>query len=199
MFVDVNRWAWNGCSGNCQLWNSEPAVRVIIFGRNKMRKVILIFLGVATAGLSFIIGTWWEGASTSEKLMPEEMKHWDQLATLDRDLLKRFTVRSNTMTSGTYLMDIWFPQSTLPTQQVVLECEHGQITVAAFSRNGGNQKLSIDGNIVSWTQEGAGYEANAKYVGLVDGNGMWGRVYGWNPGDQSVGMWRIYPKPSDSF
>jgi hypothetical protein len=103
------------------------------------------------------------------------------------------------MVSGTYLMDVWFPGTQLGTREVALRCENGQLSVPApntFSRSQGAQMLSVAGNVVSWTEEGALYEANPKYVGLIDGDGMWGRIYGWNPGDQSVGLWRIYPKPA---
>lgn len=163
-----------------------------------MRKLILILLGVAIVALSFVAGKWWGSASASEKLMHEEMSRWGQLADLDSSVLRDFPVRSNAIASGTYLMDVWFPGSKLPTREVALRCENGQINIAAFDRNGGPQTLSLSGSVVWWTQEGAGYEANAKYVGLVDGGEMWGRVYGWNPGDQSVGLWRIYPKASNS-
>jgi len=164
------------------------------------RSLLLVFIGLALAGVSFVsfvVGRWCSSFSASEKLMQEEMRHWDQFAAMDKIVLQTVPTSSNTMTSGTYLMQVWFPKLNLGTREVVLHCENGQISVPApntFSRSGGSQALSLTGNVVSWTQEGALYEANAKYVGLVDGDGMWGRVYGWGPGEQSVGIWRIYPK-----
>jgi hypothetical protein len=163
------------------------------------RGLVLILIAAGLTGVSFVIGRWCGRVSTSEKLMQEEMSHWDQFAAMDKAVLQTFPSRSNTMTSGTYLMQVWFPNLNLGTQAVVLHCENGQITVPApntFSRSGAAQTLSVTGHVVSWTQEGAGYEANPKYVGIVDGDGMWGRVYGWNRGVQSVGLWRIYPKPT---
>ncbi len=160
-----------------------------------MRKLTLILSGVAIAGLSFLIGQWWGSASASERFMREEMRRWDKLATLDKSMLLGFSARSNNMGSGTYLMDVWFPGLQLPTREIALQCENGQLSVLAFNRSGGSQTLSIVGNVVTGTQEGALYGPDAKYVGLLDGEGMWGRVYGWNPGDQSVGFWRVYPKP----
>jgi hypothetical protein len=41
---------------------------------------------------------------------------------------------------------------------------------------------------------------SARFVGLIDGDGMWGRVYvepgqGWREGDPPVyGVWRLHPK-----
>jgi hypothetical protein len=165
------------------------------------RRLVLISLGVGLAAVAFVVGRWCGSVSTSEKLMQEEMSRWDQFALMDKTVLQTFPARSNTMTSGTYLMQVWFSKMNLGTQEVVFHCENGQISVPApntFSRSRGTQTLSVTGNVVSWTQEGSLYEANAKYVGLIDGDGMWGRVYGWNPGDQSVGFWRIYPKPAQA-
>lgn len=164
-----------------------------------MRKPILTCIGVGLAVLSFFIGRWWGGASATEKLMQEEMIRYGKFANLDRTVLQGFPARSNAMTSGTYLMEVWFPDGAHPSpHEVKLRCENGKIVVPAtnsFTRSGGPLTLSVTGNVVSWTEEGALYEANPEYVGLIDGGEMWGRVYGWNPGDQSVGIWRMYPKP----
>jgi hypothetical protein len=160
------------------------------------KKLVIIIAALVVTVFSFVLGRWWGSMSTSEKLMQEEMRHWDQFAAIDKAALQTLPARTNKMTSGAYLMQVWFPKLNLGTQEVVLHCENGQISADKFSRSGAAQTLSVTGNVVSWTQEGAGYEANPKYVGLVDGDGMWGRVYGWGAGDQSVGFWRIYPNPS---
>lgn len=164
-------------------------------------KFLVMFAGIGIAIVSFVIGRWRGAVSESEKLMQEEMSRYEKFASMDRAVLQTFPVQSNTMLSGTYLMQVWFPKSQVGTQEVILHCENGQISVPApntFSRSQSAQMLSVTGNVVSWTQEGAGYEANPKYVGLVDGDEMWGRIYGWGPGDESVGLWRIYPKPNKS-
>ena len=165
-----------------------------------MRKLILTSFGVGVAVVSFFSGRWWGSGSAAGKLMQEEVNRNGKFADLDRRVLQSFPARTNVITSGAYLMEVWFPGTHLAPHEVNLHCENGQISVPApntFSRSGGSQTLSVTGNVVSWTQEGAGYEANPEYVGLVDGGEMWGRVYGWNPGDQSVGLWRIYPKPNN--
>ncbi len=162
-----------------------------------MRKLILASIGVGAVVVSFFIGRWWGSTSAEVELMEDEMRRYDKFADLDRSVLPSFQTRSNVITSGAYLMDVWFPGSHLAPREIILHCENGQITVPAphtFNRSGGSQTLVVTGIVVSWTQEGAGYEADPKYVGLIDGSEMWGRVYGWNPGDQSVGLWRIYPK-----
>jgi hypothetical protein len=191
---------WSECGRGLSLGGSDalghPHRSVPPLAEMTVRKLIIILTGVAVVLVSFAIGKWWGSANTSEKLMQEEMSRWGKRAALDRSVLHSFPVRRNALTSGTYLMDVWFPSSKLPAREVVLNCANGQITVPAFNRNRGSQTLSVEGNVVSWTQEGGGYEADTEYVGLIDGNEMWGRIYGWNPGDQSLGLWRIYPKPS---
>ena len=167
-------------------------------GEMTSRRVdLLILLGIGITIVSFIIGRWWGSTSESGNQIQAELSRYDPLANLDMAVLQTLPVRSNTMTSGTFLREVWFLKSLHWTNEVVLHCENGQISVPApntFSRSGDAQSLLVTGNVVSWTQEGALYEANPKYVGIVDGDGMWGRVYGWNLGDQSVGFWRIYPK-----
>jgi len=170
-----------------------------------MRKAGFIIFGIVIAVVAFVVGRWWEGTAARTKAMQEEMSRMDRLAEFDKNMLQNLAVRSNVLTSGTYVMQMWFLSSSQSnsrpqqpgTQEFALHCENGQTIVRArsgFTRDGSSRTFIITNNVVSWTQEGAGYEANAKYVGIVDGDEMWGRVYGWGPGDQSVGFWRIYPK-----
>jgi hypothetical protein len=170
-----------------------------------MRKLILTSIGVGVVVVSFLIGRWWGSAGATGKLMQEvmqeEMMRYGKFADLDKSVLQSFPARSNVVTSGAYLMEVWFPGAHLPPHEIKLRCENGKISVPAtnsFTRSGGSLTLSVTGNVVSWTEEGALFEANPEFVGLIDGDEMWGRVYGWNPGDQSVGIWRIYPKVDTS-
>src|SRR5262245_11800132 len=142
------------------------------------RRLVLLFIGVGIAIASFVAGRFIGSVSASEKRMSKEMNRLNQLAELDKTALQTFPVRSNTMTSGTYLMQVWFPKSQLEPRAIALRCENGQITVpgGTFSRSGGAKQLAVTGNVVSWDQEGALYQMDAIYVGLVDGNEMWGRV-----------------------
>ena len=176
----------------------ELPMKANLRGEMTSRRVdLLILLGIGITIVSFIIGRWWGSTSESGNQIQAELSRYDPLANLDMAVLQTLPTRSNTMTSGIFLKEVWFLKSQHWTNEVLLHCENGQISVPApntFSRNGNAQSLSVTGNVVSWTQEGALYEANPKYVGIVDGDGMWGRVYGWNLGDQSVGFWRIYPK-----
>jgi hypothetical protein len=166
-----------------------------------MRKSILILSGVGVAWLSFVVGRWWGDANASERLMHEEMSRWDKFAALDTNVLQSFPARRNTLASGAYLMDRWFVGHQRETWELALRCENGQVTVLgtnSFNRSRAPQSLSVNGNVISWSGEGILYEANEKYVGLIDGSEIRGRVYGWNPGDESIGLWRIYPKPLNS-
>ncbi len=142
-----------------------------------MPKLILTSFGVGAVALSFFVGRWWGSGIASRKLMQEEMMRYGKFADFDRSVLQSFPARTNVITSGAYLMEVWFPGTHLAPHEVNLHCENGQISVPApntFSRSGGSQTLSVTGNVVSWTQEGAGYEANPEYVWL----GRWWRDVG---------------------
>jgi len=137
-----------------------------------MRKLILISIGVGVVVVSFFIGCWWGSGSAKGKLMQDEMMRYGKFADLDRSVLQSFPTHSNFITSGAYFMDVWFPGTHLAPREVILHCENGQISVPApnpFRRGGSSQTLLVTGNVVFWTEEGAGYEADPKYVGLIDG------------------------------
>ena len=53
----------------------------------------------------------------------------------------------------------------------------------------------IEDHVVSWFEEGVLYDAGVKYVGLVSGDEMFGRVYNYSQErNGEVGFWRIYPE-----
>src|SRR5438105_2525138 len=107
-----------------------------------MRRVGLILIAVGIAVVSLLIGRRCGRTAAEVKAIRDEMKRVDQFAELDRTVLQTFPARTNAMVSGTYLMQVWFPRSQLGTQEVVLRCENGHITVPApnrFNRSGSAQ------------------------------------------------------------
>ena len=92
-----------------------------------------------------------------------------------------------------------FPGKPPATEEVVLAFTDGRLTLpqsAKPHRNGMAETLVQNDNVVSWHCEGTMYEADAECVGIMDGNLIWGRIYGWNPGEEAIGVWRMYPKPA---
>lgn len=97
-------------------------------------------------------------------------------------------------------METTFPGKP-PTNCVLqLVFSNGQFALpkpAVCQRAGMHDTLVQNNNVVSWYNEGVMYEANAECVGLIDGNMIWGRIYGWNSGDESIGVWKIYQTPNE--
>src|SRR5436305_13049503 len=96
-----------------------------------MRKLILASFGVGVVVVSFFVGHWWGSRSAARKLMEDEMLRYGKFADLDRSVLQSFPARSNVITSGAYLMEVWFPGTHLAPHELILHCENGQISVPA--------------------------------------------------------------------
>ncbi len=162
-------------------------------GKTRNKGGRAIFFVIAVAVISYFAGKWCGGMRVSERAMKEQMRNWEQFAKVEESVLPTLPAHTNTMKSGNYIMQMWFADGTILSNAVSLTCANGQVRAAKFKRNGDSEILVNSGSVASWTEEGAGYEANAGCVGVVDGDSMWGHIYGWNAGKQSVGLWRIYP------
>lgn len=133
----------------------------------------------------------------SESQTNREHKHWVLLADLDRSFLTNVTARPSALTTGTYVLETQFPGKPPMIDLLTLTFTNGQFALpkpVKVQRHGMAETLIQNGNVVSWHHEGILYLANAEYVGLIDGDTAWGRVYGWGSGDESIGNWRLYPK-----
>ena len=134
------------------------------------------------------------GALTSATQQPSPQ---NQRAEFDRQTLAMISTKSNALISGTYSMTTWLPGNPAQVHELFLTVSNG---IPIFSptnaghRNGMADTFTVNGKVVSWHMEGIFYEGNAEFVGLIDGNEMWGRVYGWNPGTEEIGIWRLSPK-----
>jgi len=131
----------------------------------------------------------------SDSQMYREFEHWASLADLDRSFLTNVTARPSALTTGTYVLETRFPGKPPMIDLLALTFTNGQFALpkpVKVQRNGMAETLIQNGNVVSWHYEGIMYMANAEYVGLIDGDTAWGRVYGWGSGDESIGNWRLY-------
>ena len=165
------------------------------------RKITIGFIAIATGVIGYFVGVFREGIRSSEINITRTMRHWDQLADLDRAFLKTIPTVTNNLVSGVYLMEVWFPNQKPIVSELTFEIKDGKLTplVSESSHRAGfSETFSMSGNVVSWHNEGNLYEANAQHVGLVMGDEICGRVYGWNPGDESIGSWRIHIKRTTS-
>lgn len=135
-------------------------------------------------------------------------EHWQRLLELERNALTNAYIRPSTMTSGKYVLESSFPG--MPREELVMDLvfTNGQLITAEpraisdlgedFFTDGFKQK----GNVISahlWTHRADDAKLfDRQYIGLADGNMMWGRVYllpgqGWQESrSPDVGVWRAY-------
>ena len=166
-----------------------------------MKRILLIVSIFALLALAYGIGYYRAGYQAGVRQMNEDLEHWEQLAKLDRVFLTNIVTRSNALTTGTFVLETSFPGKPPWTEVLSLTFSNGVFALpkpVQPQRAGMAETLVQNGNVVSWLDEGILYEANAEWVGLIDGNKIWGRVYGWNAGQESIGFWRIYPAPASS-
>jgi hypothetical protein len=160
-----------------------------------MKRKITIFVALLAAlAAAYGIGQFKASIDSSTRQMNADFEHWRQLAELDRSFLTNVVTRPSTLTSGAYVMETTFPGKA-PTNCVLqLVFSNGQFALpkpTTPGRAGMADTLVQNGSVVSWRHEGIMYEATAECVGLIDGDTIWGRIYGWNPRDESIGVWRI--------
>lgn len=164
------------------------------------RKVIIIITVIAALAAAYSIGYSKSSVDSSINQMNQDFENWTQLAELDKSFLTNIVTQSSTLKTGTYVLETRFPRKPPKTEVIDLVFSNGQFALPKPTephRNGMADTLVQNGNVVSWHHEGIMYEANAECVGLIDGNMIWGRIYGWNPDDESIGVWKLYPKSKE--
>ena len=101
--------------------------------------------------------------------------------------------------SGTHILKIRMPSGKVTSSTLEIPFEDNQFAFKASdnpARTRMEESALIEGHVVSWHQEGALYDTGVKYVGVVSGRQMFGRVYNYVQTPQGeVGFWRIYPQP----
>lgn len=127
----------------------------------------------------------------------------DALAALDAETLAGVPADSPALATGPYVLEVRFPGEAPRTHAITLELDAGgrlagpprmPSTEAAVT-----QELAQTGHVVSWMQHDMNEGPSARYVGLVDGGTLWGRVYvrpgsGWHSGaPAAIGFWRMTP------
>lgn len=121
-----------------------------------------------------------------------------RMAELDKSLLKKLSVRPSNLTSGDYILEQQFSDKPFAKHEFHLKFTSGQFERPPSTtghRSGMTENLSVEGQIISWHEEGIMYDGGITYVGLIDGEIAWGRAYDGNGDKNYVGFWRLYKKP----
>ena len=121
-----------------------------------------------------------------------------KLVELDRQFLASVATRPNALVSGKYALETRIAGGTTTVSLVEIELSEGRLRKLTGECI---QDMAQTGNVVSWEQGTMDETPFARFIGLIDGDGMWGRVYvkpgtGWHEGDPpKYGVWRLRRQP----
>ena len=132
---------------------------------------------------------------TKQQLQRDLQLH-RELVELDRLFLPNIPVSPNTMTSGSYTLETWIAGK--PEENSVLKMEFADGKLVKLPPRVPIQDIQQTENVISWERYDMHEGPSAIFIGLIDGNEMWGRVYvepgqGWREGEPpAYGVWRLY-------
>ena len=165
-----------------------------------MRKWLIALCGIL-ALIGIVVAFWVGravGTGTASKAQTErDMQLHKELIELDRTFLTNVVTRPSTMTSGRYNLGVRFAGQAERLSEIELEVTNGNLVKISPLPI---QHIVQAGNAVSWEQYDMSEGPSAIFVGTIDGNAMWGRIYvepgqGWHQGEPpAYGVWRATPK-----
>lgn len=101
------------------------------------------------------------------------------------------------MTSGSYTLEVCLAGKPVNTSLLDLVFFNGELSNA---REGHVANINQTGNVILFLKVEEDEGPFLQFVGVIDGNEMWGRVYqvpgqGWHQGEPpNYGVWRVQPK-----
>jgi hypothetical protein len=162
------------------------------------KKILVLCAFLALLVIAFWVG-WYSGVYSRSKLQTkQDLELHKELVELDQSFFTNAVTRPSVMNSGAYTLEIQFagkPEKVSSTLE--LEFSNGRLVGAPNQRI---QDIVQTRNVVSWEQYDSDEGPSTTFVGVIDGDGMWGRVYvspgqGWRQGEPPVyGVWRLRPK-----
>lgn len=165
--------------------------------KNMAKRIISLCVMLALLAIAFWFGRAVGVDTTSKAQAKRAIQLHKELIELDRAFLTNVATRPGTMTSGRYKLEVRLAGQPERVSEIELEFSNGKLVKASQLPI---QHIVQTGNVVSWEQYDASEGPSAIFVGTIDGDGMWGRVYvepgqGWHQGDPPVyGVWRTLPK-----
>ena len=164
------------------------------------RKIIIAGAVLVLVVIAFLVGRYMGSQSAVQQQTQRDLRLHEGLVELDQSFLANIATRPSSITSGTYTLETRFPGKAPQISSLQVECSNGQLlklTGPAIHKDTVRQ-----GSVVSWQA----YEDEgpfARYVGIIDGDIMWGHVYvepgqGLREGEPpAYGVWRLSPKAAD--
>lgn len=170
-----------------------------------MRKYVTIGSVLALLALTYCIGRYNGGRAQLERQLEEDTERCKELAELDRSFLRGVTARPIALTAGIYILETRFPGKPAELDTLEITVSDEGVTAQSLKMGEGlfTDGFKQDGQVFSGQVYNTDEKPNRTYVGLIDGNMIWGRVYvppgtGWHEGEPSaIGVWRLYPKEQE--
>jgi hypothetical protein len=149
-----------------------------------------------------LVGWFYGSRAATRREIAREASRQKELMVLDESFLAKVAVRPGAPVSGKYVLETSLPGKAPDAAVVEAEFSNGQlVSLTGVPVQG----IVQTGQVVSWEWEYADPDEGpvVRYVGLVDGDAAWGRVYvapgeGWHEGEPpACGVWRLSPKAPD--
>ncbi len=164
------------------------------------RKIIAVGVVLALLVIAFLAGHFNGLRSADEQQIKQDLSRHKELVDLDQSFLASIAARPSALTSGTYALETRFPGKAAEVSALELEYSGGKLLKLTGLPI---QDIVQTGQVVSWERFDYDEGPAATYVGLIDGDTMWGRVYvkpgqGWQEGEPpAYGVWRLSPKAAN--
>jgi hypothetical protein len=157
---------------------------------------------VAVTVLLLLAIAFWAGQSngtseTTRLQLKSQLAIHKQMIDSDRSLFEKVITRPNSMTSGIYALEVTFPGRTKESSVLNLQLVNGQLIRVPTELQ--MEDIQQTDKIVSWVRHDMHEGPSARFMGLIDGTEMWGKVYvepgqGWREGEPpAYGAWIAYP------
>lgn len=166
--------------------------------RDNIRKIIINVIFLFILVIVYVAGLSVGSRTAIRRRINRDLMLHKELVALDRSFLTNVATRPNTLISGNYILETQIAGKPAEVSSLRLEVSKGQLTKLSQMPI---QDIRQTGNVVSWERFDIDERPRTIYIGMIDGNRMWGKIYtepgqGWHEGESpNYGMWRLYPKP----
>jgi hypothetical protein len=165
---------------------------------NMLKRIIVVCAILVLLPISYWVGRDVGQESSANLYAKREIELHKQLVEFDQSFMTNAVTQPGTMTSGLYSLETRFPGKAREVCEVTLEFTNGRLVKVSEPKH--TQNLIHTANVVSWEQHDIGKHderPGARFVGVIDGDAMWGRVYvepaqGWHAGEPpEYGVWSV--------
>jgi len=165
-----------------------------------IKKIVAGCVILILAVITYWVGRFVGAESASKSRTKRDVTVHTELVKLDEMFLTNVVTRPSTLATGFYRLETKLAGKPTITSRMDLEFSNGRLTKIS----GNVQNIVQTGSVVSWEQHDRNKGPSARFVGVIDGEMMWGRVYvapgqGWREGDPpEYGIWTLRTASADA-